>query len=61
MPNKTPYEIRSDLLVLAQKICTDQAKAAASDGTYIAPTAQDIIQTAKELNAFVSSSPDKSH
>lgn len=54
MANKTAYEIRADLLVLAQKICYDQCKQL---GANTAPTTKMIIDTAKELNTFVSEVP----
>lgn len=58
--NRSPYEIRADLLVLAREILTEQAHA---DGErndkgelirYTAPTTAEIIEQAKALNQFVS-------
>lgn len=50
MANKNPYEIRSDLLVLAQKICYDRFKEVGGD----IPQTEDIIKEATKLNNFVS-------
>jgi len=58
--NRSPYEIRADLLVLARDILTEQAHA---DGErndkgelikYTAPTTAQIVEEAKALNQFVS-------
>jgi hypothetical protein len=62
--NKTPYEIRTDLLHLAHAILVGKAQAEASvkvqnEGTtlvsHAAPTTEEIIAEATKLNAFVSS------
>jgi len=55
--SKTPYEIRLDLLNLAQTILHQQhqAKGAANgDRITTAPTSEEIIAEADKLNAFVS-------
>jgi hypothetical protein len=54
LTTKNPYEIRADLLVLAQKICVDLANESENKS---APTVADIINTAKQLNDFVSETP----
>lgn len=60
MATKTPYEIRADLLVLAQRICYDRCAAeAAAEGDpamSVSPTTEEIIAEAKKLNFFVSTS-----
>lgn len=55
-PNtKSPYEIRLELLQLAQVILSEQHKAKASgDPTDSAPTTEAIVKEAEKLNAFVS-------
>lgn len=53
--SKTPYEIRLELLQLAQTML--DAKHRAMAGTQppsTAPTAEDVIAEAEKLNAFVS-------
>jgi len=58
--NRSPYEIRADLLVLARDILTEQAHANAERTdtgqvlNYTAPTTADIVAEAKALNQFVS-------
>ena len=57
MTTKTPYEIRADLLVLAQKICFDRCVAEANvndEKMRVSPTTDEIISEAKKLNYFVS-------
>ncbi len=59
---KTAYEVRLDLLVLAERILTNQYMAQAADKVipgqtpYMtkAPTSEQIIAEAKKLNVFVS-------
>lgn len=61
--SKTPYEIRLELLQLAQKILSDShaataAKAAETNGGSVlvstSPTSEEIIAEANKLNEFVS-------
>lgn len=58
--NRSPYEIRADLLVLARDILTEQAHAEGERNDkgelvkYTAPTTAQIIDEAKALNQFVS-------
>jgi hypothetical protein len=58
--NRSPYEIRADLLVLAKEILIEQAHANANRNdegvilSYKAPTTADIVEQAKTLNQFVS-------
>ena len=62
MTTKTPYEIRADLLVLAQKICYDRCLAEANvndEQMQVAPTTQEILDEAKKLNYFVSYASDR--
>lgn len=65
--NRSPYEIRADLLELARGILSDQAYADAErneKGEIInmtAPTTQAIIEEAKALNQFVSLDDSKSN
>lgn len=65
MSNKTPYEIRTELLRLAYEICTMKANAETcrtqSESRLeitayptSAPTTEEIITEAEKLNAFVS-------
>lgn len=68
--NKTPYEIRSDLLHLAHSIVKGRKEAEAAvnastdnngDLEYVvkdAPTSDEIIAEATKLNEFVSQSSD---
>jgi hypothetical protein len=53
--SKTPYEIRLELLQLAQMILENQhlAKSVLAAGK-TSPTTEDIIAEADKLNAFVS-------
>ena len=53
--SKTPYEIRLELLQLAQTILENQhlAKAVTAAGK-TSPTTEEIIAEADKLNAFVS-------
>lgn len=56
--SKTPYEIRLELLQLAQVILNEKHKAAGvanADNQDTAPTTEDVIAEANKLNAFVSS------
>ena len=69
--NKTPYEIRSDLLHLAFNIVKGRIEAEAAstpvrgeDGTYQivitkSPTVEEIVTEAQKLNNFVSQSTEK--
>lgn len=60
MANKTPYEIRADLLVLAHKICMDTYLMRMDrNGAAEIPNESSIIATAKKLNEFVSESPKR--
>jgi hypothetical protein len=54
MSNKTPYEIRLELLQEARLIL--QAKAGKPE---FMPSAEDVIKEAEKLNSFVSSKPDR--
>lgn len=54
---KTPYEIRLDLLGLAQVILQEQHKAkGVSNGnnTITSPTTEDVIAEAEKMNIFIS-------
>jgi hypothetical protein len=54
---KTPYEIRLELLQLAQLILAETHKAhgvAFGNNTTTSPTSEEIIIEAEKLNAFVS-------
>ena len=67
--NKSPYEIRLDLLQLAQKICSDRKMAEAAQeqmdqGKEVAmltkaPTTEEVIAEAEKLNNFISKSPNR--
>ena len=69
--NKTPYEIRSDLLHLAFNIVKGRIEAEAAnapvmdkEGTYRivitkSPTVDEIVAEAQKLNNFVSQSTEK--
>lgn len=52
---KTPYEIRLELLQLAQLICENQhcATAVLTAGK-TSPTTEEIIAEAEKMNAFIS-------
>ena len=52
MSNKTPYEIRLDLVREAREIL--QARAKNADDM---PTTEDVIKEAERLNDFVSKKP----
>lgn len=53
--SKTPYEIRLELLQLAQIILYNKHSAIASPlPPHTAPTAEEIIAEAEKLNSFVS-------
>jgi len=59
--NRSPYEIRADLLLLAKEILVEQAHAKADrspEGAmttgWKAPTTAEIVAEAKLLNQFVS-------
>lgn len=64
--SKTPYDIRTELLHLAERILSKQHEARASAQTKehgenlhlvtTSPTTEEIIAEAKKLNEFVSSS-----
>ena len=55
-PNsKTPYEIRLELLQLAQIILHNKYEAdSRHESMKVAPTSEEIIAEAEKLNAFVS-------
>jgi len=61
--SRTPYEIRLELLQLAQKVLSDQhlAKAVYDDPSAklakSAPTSQEIMDEAEKFNGFVSRPP----
>jgi hypothetical protein len=56
--HKTPYEIRLNLLELAQKIESERMAAesvkSGSDKIDQAPSVSDVVDAAEELNKFVS-------
>jgi hypothetical protein len=53
--SKTPYEIRLELLQLAQTILDAQHKARnITQATHTAPTSEEVLAEAEKLNAFVS-------
>lgn len=53
--SKTPYEIRLELLQLAQVILQHKYEAdTRHESVKTAPTSEDIIAEAEKLNAFVS-------
>lgn len=55
--SKTPYEIRLELLQLAQVILNEKHKAAGvanGDNQTTAPTTEEIIAEAEKMNGFVS-------
>ena len=54
MPNKTPYEIRLELLQEARLIL--QAKAKQPEHM---PTTEEIVAEAEKLNEFISSKPGR--
>ena len=54
MSNKTPYEIRLDLVREAKDIL--QAKATKAEDM---PTTEDVIKEAEKLNQFISKKPDQ--
>lgn len=54
---KTPYEIRLELLQLAQSILITQRQSTRSDDAIAAaPTTEEIVAEAEKMNVFVSSS-----
>ena len=61
--SRTPYEIRLELLQLAQKVLSDQHLARAVDKdpsaslASSAPTSQEIMDEAEKFNGFVSRPP----
>lgn len=66
--NKSPYEIRLDILNLAQRICSDRSQAESgklaqannrSGVITLAPTTEEIIAEAEKLNNFISKSPNR--
>jgi len=69
--NKTPYEIRSDLLHLAHSIVRGRKEAEAAANAIpdlngnltivirSAPTSEEVIAEAEKLNSFVSQSSEK--
>lgn len=55
--SKTPYEIRLELLQLAQVILNEKHKAAGvanADNQDTAPTTEEIIAEAEKMNGFIS-------
>ena len=53
--SKTPYEIRLELLQLAQTILANQHSARANGAAIkTSPTTEEIVAEAEKLNAFVS-------
>jgi hypothetical protein len=57
--NKTPYEIRLELLQLAQIILNEKHKAvgvANGDNQTTAPTTEEVMAEAEKMNAFISKS-----
>jgi hypothetical protein len=55
--SKTPYEIRLELLQLAQIILNEKHKAAGvlnGDNQTTAPTTEEVIAEADKMNSFVS-------
>lgn len=58
--NRSPYEIRADLLLLAKEILVEQAHANGARNeqgmvtSFTAPTTAEIVAEAKVLNKFVS-------
>jgi len=52
--SKTPYEIRLELLQLAQLILANKHLAEASAAVKTAPTTEEILAEAEKLNTFVS-------
>jgi hypothetical protein len=52
--SKTPYEIRLELLQLAQIILHSKWLADGGSPHIVAPTSEQIIAEAEKLNAFVS-------
>lgn len=54
---KTPYEIRLELLQLAQVVLHEKHKAEGvknGDNTVTSPTTEEIIAEAEKMNAFIS-------
>ena len=55
MANKNPFEIRADLLILAQTICFQRWQHLKEERPELeAPTSEEIIAEAEKLNKFVS-------
>lgn len=54
MSNKTPYEIRLELVREAKEILQAQAKTPTE-----MPTTEDVIKEAEKLNEFVSRRPNE--
>lgn len=54
MSNKTPYEIRLELIQEARLIL--QAKAGKAD---LMPSTEEVITEAEKLNSFISKKPDQ--
>ena len=55
--SKTPYEIRLELLQLAQVILNEKHKAAGvrnADNQITAPTTEEVIAEADKMNSFIS-------
>ena len=53
---KTPYEIRLELLQLAQVILSEKHKADQGGRALTSPTTEEIIVEAEKMNGFVSKS-----
>jgi len=61
--SKTPYEIRLELLQLAQSILNEKHKAAGvanGNNQATAPTTEEVIAEADKMNAFISKA-ERSH
>lgn len=61
--SKTPYEIRLELLQLAQVILNEKHKAAGvanGNNQTTAPTTEEVIAEADKMNAFISKA-ERSH
>jgi ribosomal protein L9 len=54
--SKTPYEIRLELLQLAQVILSERHKAENGGKLFSAPTTEEIIAEADKMNEFISKS-----
>lgn len=57
--SKSAYEIRTDLLYLAQKICSERYLANSDKESNQPPSTEEIIKEANKLNEFISKSSKK--